>query len=165
MIKVKMALKNYTTQIPVDRTITDIEKILAQHGARKILKDYDNQGNISAISFMIKLEDGSFIPFKLPMNLERVLLALREQYNSGTLTSSQKSVVKRGLQNHEQARKIGWRIIKDWIDAQMSILDLHLAKMQEVFLPYAYNMEFEKTFYEMIEEKGFGDLALEDKSK
>lgn len=159
-----MPLKNYTTKIPVDRTIMEIEKMLVSHGATKILKEFDDPNN-EVISFMINVGEGRNIPFRLPMNLERILAALREQYNSGKLTSSQRSVVKRAVENREQARKVGWRILKDWVDAQMAILDLKLAKIQEVFLPYAYDLEQKKTFYEMIEEKQFSDLALEDKGE
>jgi hypothetical protein len=42
-------IKNYTTDIPVERTIAEIQKILAQNGARGIALEYDEQGNIKDI--------------------------------------------------------------------------------------------------------------------
>lgn len=53
-----MSLKNYTTSISVEKTIGEIEQILAKHGAKKILKDYDASGNITAVSFMIGTPHG-----------------------------------------------------------------------------------------------------------
>ena len=53
----KIGILNYTTQVKVEKTISEIEKILADHGANKILKEYED-GDIVAISFMIKTEKG-----------------------------------------------------------------------------------------------------------
>ena len=64
----------------------------------------------------------------------------------------------------DTAQKIGWRIIKDWIHSQLSITQVGLVKVQEVFLPYAYNYQTEKTFYETLEEKKFQGMLLENKT-
>lgn len=45
-----MALKNYTTSVPVSQTVSDIHKELAAHGARKVMFDYDDSGR--GISFI-----------------------------------------------------------------------------------------------------------------
>jgi hypothetical protein len=37
----------------------------------------------------------------------------------------------------DQARRVAWRIIKDWIDSQMAIVESEQAAMAQVFLPYA----------------------------
>src|SRR5207249_12112294 len=50
-------IKNYTTDIPVEKTITEIQKILAQNGARGIALEYDEQGNIKDIFFKIILHE------------------------------------------------------------------------------------------------------------
>lgn len=151
-----MALKNYTTSISEDKTIAEIEKILATHGAKKILKDYDEEGKIKAVSFMIELEDKN-LPFRLPMNLQSVCEVFRQQCNQGKLP-------RRYLRDTEQARRTGWRILKDWVDSQMAIFELNMVKMQEVFLPYMINPLTDKTLYETLESKGFSGYALEDKS-
>jgi len=39
----KMALKNYTTSIAVEKIMMEIEKILASHGATHIFKMYNNR--------------------------------------------------------------------------------------------------------------------------
>jgi hypothetical protein len=37
----KKLIKNYTTDIPVEKTITEIQQILIQNGARGIALEYD----------------------------------------------------------------------------------------------------------------------------
>ena len=39
--------------------------------------------------------------------------------------------------NEQQAQKVAWRIIKDWVEAQMAIVEAQMADVAEVFLPYA----------------------------
>jgi hypothetical protein len=50
-------IKNYTTDIPVEKTIAEIQKILAQNGARGIALEYDEQGNIKDIFFKIMINN------------------------------------------------------------------------------------------------------------
>jgi hypothetical protein len=47
------------------------------------------------------------------------------------------SRVPRSLQTEEQALRVGWRILKVWVEAQMAIVEAELATVAEVFLPYA----------------------------
>jgi tRNA nucleotidyltransferase/poly(A) polymerase len=49
----KKLIKNYTTDIPVERTTAEIQKILAQNGARGIALDYDEDGTIKDIFFKL----------------------------------------------------------------------------------------------------------------
>ena len=36
----------------------------------------------------------------------------------------------------EQARRVAWRILKDWIEAQIALLESGMVEMEEIFLPY-----------------------------
>ena len=71
----KKLIKNYTTDIPVERTTTEIQKILAQNGARGIMLEYDGHGAITDIFFKIILNNKE-LPFRLPAKAERVYQAL-----------------------------------------------------------------------------------------
>lgn len=48
-----MPLLNYTTTIEAAKTVGEIERNLAKHGARAILKNYDSEGYIDSLSFVI----------------------------------------------------------------------------------------------------------------
>jgi len=152
-----MAIKNYTTQIPVEKTIGEIEAILAKAGANKILKDYDGAGNIVAVSFMV-LIDNKNIPFKLPIELNAwialINLACDERRNGRRILSESYR------DDADQARRVGWRVIKDWIDAQMALVETKTVKFDQVFLPYVYDLKSNQTLYEKFIEHKEKFIAL-----
>lgn len=122
-----MAIKNYTTTINVNKTIEEIQGILSKHGATAIMTEYDN-GNVTGLSFKIMTPRGE-MGVRLPANTDRVLQVLRNQRKKNNKVKD----------TMEQATKTAWRIIKDWIDAQMAILETEMVEMEEIFLPYIIN--------------------------
>lgn len=50
-----MSLKNYSTSINVDKTISEIERILSTHGASDIWKQYDGTGNVVCLNSLLIL--------------------------------------------------------------------------------------------------------------
>jgi hypothetical protein len=64
---------------------------------------------------------------------------------------------KRGRGNtygYEQAYRVAWRNILDWVQAQMALLEIGMAKMEEVFLPYMLDQQCH-TLFERMEQRGF----------
>lgn len=45
-----MAIKNYTTDVPVNKTVSEIHLMLADHGAKRILFDYGADSKVTAIT-------------------------------------------------------------------------------------------------------------------
>ncbi len=140
-----MAILNYTTSIKCEKTIMEIQKCLVKHGATKITTDYADQIPVG-VTFCL-LMSGSLVAFSLPVNYNGVLKSM----------STDKKVPKR-LVTQEQALKVSWRIIKDWVEAQLAIVEAQLAEMAEVFLPYAVTNNG-KTLYQEIGSTGI--LLLE----
>jgi hypothetical protein len=70
-----MPLLNYTTTVLAEKTVGEIQKCLASHGARAILSEYDAQGAMVALSFKILVE-GHEIAFRLPTDWRPVLRLL-----------------------------------------------------------------------------------------
>ena len=53
----------------------------------------------------------------------------------------------------QQAERVAWRILKDWVEAQMALLDIEMVRFEEIFLPY---IEVQgQTVFEKLEEKQF----------
>jgi len=119
-----MPLLNYTTSIAPQKTVMEIQAMLAKAGASAILADYDTEGNIVALSFRLRNE-GQDISFKLPTAWQPVLETLKRQN------------VSRTLQTPEQALRVAWRITKDWVAAQLAIIETRMVTTAQVFLPYA----------------------------
>ena len=44
-----MALLDYTTKVPVSRTIAQVEAVLVEHGARAAAKEWDDQGRLALV--------------------------------------------------------------------------------------------------------------------
>ncbi len=124
-----MALLNYTTSIDVHKTLGEIQKILVSHGARKIMYDYDDNGHIQALCFQIATADGDR-GIKLPANIPAIYEVLTQQKKAKKIKTNP---------DYEQAERVGWRIIKDWVEAQMAILETDMVKFDEIFLPYMLN--------------------------
>lgn len=121
-----MPILNYTTTIDVNKTVFEIQYQLSKHGARAILTEFDDLGKISGISFKINI-DNREIGIKLPSNVNAVLKILEIE------KSKRKATIKA---TYEQAEKVAFRIIKDWVEAQMAIYETRMVKLEEVFLPY-----------------------------
>ena len=134
-----MAIKNYTTTISVNKTIGEIQGILSKHGATAIMTEYDN-GNVTGLSFKIMTPRGE-LGIRLPSNTDRVLQVLKNQRKNNNQVKD----------TFEQANKVAWRIIKDWVDAQMAILETEMVEMEQIFLPYVLNNKG-KTLYQEFKE-------------
>jgi len=141
-----MALKNYTTSISPEKTIGEIEIILSKHGASHIFKMYDN-GIPKAVAFKMII-NGQDISFKLPMEEDKILQVFKNAVHN-------KGLSKRYWEDREQARRTGWRIIKDWVDSQMALLEINVVKFEEIFLPYMYDANTDETLFQKLEKKGF----------
>ena len=118
-----MPIMNYTTKVDVFATLGEIQGQLVKHGAKKIMQDYDNDGHITALSFLIDTPNGPR-GVKLPANVDAVWNVLTKQ------------TVKC---DRDQAERVAWRIEKDWVAAQMAILESEMVQMDEIFLPYMLN--------------------------
>lgn len=138
-----MALLNYTTTVDVHKTIGEIQKILVTHGARKIIIDYDDQGRTSKLYFQVPSSDGIEKSIRLPANVSSVYELMLRQKKAGKI----KTVV-----NYDQAERTAWRNIKDWVEAQMALLETEQAQFEEIFLPYMVSRRGQ-TFFEAYQQK------------
>jgi hypothetical protein len=122
-----MPLLNYTTTVSVDRTIGEIHGMLVRAGARSIMTDYDDQRRPLTIAFLVVTPIGERA-FRLPANVDAVFKVLTLQ--------SQKGQVPRRFVTREQATRVGWRIVKDWVEAQLAIIESGMVTLDQVMLPY-----------------------------
>jgi hypothetical protein len=148
-----MGLLNYTTEITVEKSIGEIQKMLIAAKATAILCDYDGAGNIMALSFKIVTNFG-LMAFRLPAEISAVTRLL-------TLQSQAGKIPRKYAHDSNQARRVAWRILKDWIEAQLAIIETGMVTMEQVFLPYAQD-HTGRTIFESLRENGFKTLALTD---
>lgn len=135
-----MAIKNYTTEVDVYKSLGEIQTALAGHGARKIMVDYDEAGRPTGVMFAVETPGGPR-GFCLPANVDGVRAVFARQ----------KVKAKPG-----QAERTAWRNIRDWVLAQMAIIEAGQVELEEVFFPYLTDGKGQ-TVYQLYQR---GQLAL-----
>ena len=148
----KFSLKNYSTDISAERSIAEIEKILASFGAEAIMKEYTKDGKARALSFKINGD-----VFKLPANVSGV----KEILFSGRRGYYGRDSMKN---REEKAYKVAWRILKDWTHAQLSLIASGQAHPQQLF--FGHMCYGNKTLYQVyVEKKQLPQAKEETESK
>lgn len=158
-----MFLKNYTSDVPISQTIHRIEQVLIKCGVSGIMKEYGPLGNVVAVTFQIKLEGAEPWTIRLPANVQKAWDALWLNYADGEkltpdgmrLQWSRKNKCKADFR--DQAERTAWKIIQDWVEVQMSMIQMQQADFREVFLPYAWDGR--ETFYNRLKGGGFKQLT------
>jgi hypothetical protein len=145
-----MAIKNYTSDKPLEKIFAELQQTLAAHGAKQISYDYGDDGKVHGLAFAVNT-NGHLIRVKLPARIEQAQAVLKRQWDDGVISH------KRGRENtygYDQAYRVAWRNILDWVQAQMALLEIGMAKMEEVFLPYMLDSQGH-TLFERMEQRGF----------
>ena len=136
-----MALLNYTTQIPPEQTIGEIQKLLSRHNVMAMMTEYDGR-NVSAVSFKMNI-NGNPISYKLPCNWRAVLEIFENQTKSSLR-------LRKGTTIEDQAIRTAWRVIKVWIESQLALVEINMVTVPQIFLPYTV-MRDGRTLTEHIE--------------
>lgn len=139
-----MAILNYTTQIDAFKTVSEIEYVLMKHKAKSIMKNYEGE-SITGLSFLIDTGRQQ-VPVRLPVKIDECLEVLKREKKN-----SPRSNIKA---TREQAERVAWRILKDWVEAQMALLDIEMVRFEEIFLPYI-ELQGGQTIYEKLERQQF----------
>jgi hypothetical protein len=118
-----MPILNYTTTVPVLKSLGEIQGMLVAAGVKKISVDYEGN-EPSAVYFIIDI-NGEPVPFRLPCNWRGVLAAM-----------STDRKIDRRYRTEQHAKLVAWRIVKNWVAAQLAFIQAGQAEMAEVFMPY-----------------------------
>lgn len=117
-----MAIKNYTTTIEVYKSISEIQQFLVAQGAEKIMIDYDGG---QPVRLVFRLESAGYeLDFSLPCNW----VGVRECLEQANIPKKHKT--------DSQALRTAWRILRDWVHAQMAIVESQMITAGEVYTPY-----------------------------
>jgi hypothetical protein len=151
-----MALLNYTTKIPAEQTIGEIQKMLSNHGVMAMMTEYDGP-HVSAVSFKMDIA-GKPMGFRMPCNWKAVYEIFTEKAGKRDIWDSARKA--RVLEERkQQAIRTAWRIIKSWTEAQLALIEVNMVTIQQVFLPYSI-MKDGRTLSEHIEDNP--SFLLED---
>ncbi len=145
------AILAYTTEVRAEKSVAEIIGMLSQAKAGAIMQEFDGAGNVEAIAFRIHTQFGQ-MSFRLPANVRAVDQALKDQWRAN-------KIARRYANDSQHSRRVAWRILRHWLEAQLALITVGLARVEEVFLPYAQNAQG-KTVFEELQERNFAGLAL-----
>jgi hypothetical protein len=147
-----MPVVNHTTKIAALKTVSEMQQMLAEYGAMRIGVDYANGGPV-ALSFALEVRGEPQI-FSVPANVEAMRLTLMRWHAAGRL----RSLSKREAASTEHAQRVAWRILKDWLAAQLALIDSSMVEIDQVMLPYMRVTADGRSLYEVIREQGLPQL-------
>jgi len=142
-----MNLKNYTSGVPVERTVGRIEQLLAEAGAKAIGKNYSG-GRLVSLTFQLEINGHDHL-IRLPANPQAVYDSLRKEVrrpHNGTLERLK-----------DQSDRTAWKIQQDWLEIELTKMKLNQTEALQAFLSYIWDGE--QTFYERLKGSGFKQLT------
>jgi hypothetical protein len=142
-----MALLNYTTSIAPEKTLKEIERALVAHGAKGVMTAYGADKQPESLAFIVPTAYGDR-SFRLPANVAGVEAVLKAQHRKGK--------VEKRFATREQAARVAWRITKDWVEAQLAIVEAGMVTIDEVMFPYMLDGQ-DRTVFQVFRDK---QLAL-----
>jgi hypothetical protein len=119
---------NYTTTIAASKTAGECIAMLAEHGADKIAMSYAAKQPVG-LTFSIETVHGPR-QFSLPVNAEGVFRALAKANRAGNIPAR--------FASREQAERVSWRVLKDWLEVQLAMVDAGVAELEESLLAYVH---------------------------
>lgn len=123
-----MGLLNYTTEKEPEATIGEIQRMLSRYEIQAMMTEYDGP-QVAAVSFKLNIS-GKSMGFRLPCNWRAVLEIIKEPHHRRNLRLRKTTI-------EHQAVRVAWRIIKDWVEAQLALVEVNMVTIPQVFLPYA----------------------------
>lgn len=141
-----MKIANYTTKVDSNKSVTEIQQMLGMAGAQAIMIEY-TENEPSSVAFKITRPTRN-IAFKLPCDWKRTLRVIH----------ADRKVPPR-LKTPQQAKRIAWRILRDWLRSQLSLIEIDCADVEQVFLPYAVTPTGE-TLYEQVKNSEFSQFQI-----
>jgi hypothetical protein len=133
-------IANRLTTVSADKSIGEIQKLLLGFRASKMMIDYQD-GAPSSIAFQID-RNGYQISFRLPSNWQAMLEALK------------RDKVPQRYRTKEHAQRVAWRVLRDWMRAQLTLIEAGVAKVEEVMLPWAITGDGQTVAQRMLTSQG-----------
>lgn len=137
------------SEVPAITSMGRIEEYLVEAGATDISKKYENQVCI-AIRFRMMVNLNPLF-FELPAKVDACYKVLWKEVKRPNADTKNRIM--------QQAERTAWKIISDWVQVQLSMIQLEQAELLQVFLPYVFDPKTETTFFQQLKEGGFKQLT------
>lgn len=133
-----MPIKNYTTEISAERSMGEIQGMLRKVKVRSTYVTYGDDGEPRGLAFEVDTVWGRR-SYLLPADVENVRRVLVRQIGPNRATA-------------EQAARVAWRLVKDWVAVQIAFIESGAAVFEQVMLPYMRD-EGGRTVYDLAADR------------
>jgi len=123
-----MSIRFYSTSVDASKTATEIQQKLAESNARRVAMHYDDEGRPEGIEFVLMIS-GEPLPFRIKPDVKGMCRALNEDEDTP------------GTFEFNQARKVAWRIWKEWLNAILAFRDTHQASLDQLLLGFGVTQD------------------------
>jgi hypothetical protein len=136
-----------TTEVEPGKTAAEIMGCLQGSGrVRRIANSYDTSGEIIALEFSIGIVGAVEWEYRLPVRVDPVFKILNGRRDGWNQSS-------KAAQDLAQAKRVAWRQLLRWIQAQLAMIDTGMVAPEEVFMPYRLDTARERTMFEHMVER------------
>lgn len=118
-----MSIRFYTTTVDAEKTAREIQQNLAQSDARRVSMEYNAEGQPTSVQFVLQL-DNQPLPFRIEPDVQGMRKALNEDDDTP------------GTFEIEHARRVAWRIWKEWLNAILAFRDTRQAQLDQLLLGF-----------------------------
>jgi hypothetical protein len=126
---------NYSTTVAALQSIGEVHKLLAKGGASAVAVLYGDGGYAEGLTFTLRTAAGP-THFALPVRLAAIRKILGDLETDGTIRVHRKGQRKGDLSTTEHAERVAWRIVLQWLQAQLQLIEAGLIDLPQIMLPY-----------------------------
>lgn len=119
-----------TTQISAEKTAAEVTAVLVKSGARRLMTEYGADKQICGLRFELDVNGKPWVCV-LPAREEPVFKII-----NGRRSTWDRKQVKNVEKDRATARRVAWRQLLRWIQAQIAMIETGMVEPGEVFMPY-----------------------------
>jgi hypothetical protein len=123
---------NYTSKIAASRTAGECLQLLAEAGAHAVSVTYADR-EPSGLAFRLDTAGGRK-DFALPVDVTAMQAVLRKALHANRPHVGAAEFDRMLTIGH--ARNVAWRVVRDWLEAQLALIAAQMATLDQVMLPY-----------------------------
>lgn len=119
-----------STRFTVKQSLSDVTEILHRFNATAITQEYDPATKeINGLTFTVPVR-GQKECYRLPLSWDGIFTKIQAEYKrASSRTANAKS-------DMELARRIAWRQLFMWLQANFALLDLSMVEPGQALMPY-----------------------------
>ncbi len=123
---------NYSTKISARCTAGECLDLLAEAGADAVHVQYQDK-RPAGLGFRLNTPHG-VRDFMLPVNIDGVAVMIQIMLVTDKPHVSRSELDRLATKAH--AADVGWRVLRDWLEAQLAIIAAGMVRLEEVMMPY-----------------------------